>query len=494
MTERAYDRLAELSREIQLVGDAQSLLGWDQEVLLPAKGVTYRAEQMSWFSGWAHEKFTSKQVGDWIDEAESEASGEIERANLREWRHDYERATALPRELVEEFAETQVKAKAAWAEARERADFGAFAPTLQRLVDLCREQAERWGYQEHLYDALLDRFERGTSTARVADTLGDLRSRLIPIVEEATARRTPDCPKLQGHYPVEKQKALNREVAESIGFDFDAGRIDTAVHPFCSGMGPFDTRLTTRYDESDFRSSLFGVLHETGHGLYEQGLDEAHRGQPVGQAVSLGVHEAQSRLWENHVGRSRSFWEQWLPRAVHYFPHLEGVTVDEMYAAVNRAEASYIRVEADEVTYDLHILLRFELERALFSDELTVEDLPAEWNRRFQSYFGLEVPSDAEGCLQDIHWSMGVFGYFPTYSLGNVNAAHLAKAAVESRPEIDEQMERGDYTGLLGWMRERIHGRGSVSLPDELVAEAAGRPADATALVEHLRRRYLPGD
>ena len=483
--------MAGLSRELQLVGDAQALLSWDQEVLLPPKGVSYRAEQMSWLSGWMHERFVQPQVGEWIAEADDSVETDVEKASVREWKHQYERATRLPKALVEELAETEVRSKSAWADARTKADFSLFSPWLTKLVDLSRTQAELWGYDECLYDALLDKFERGASTGRLTKVLGDLRNDLIPVVEAATSQEKFDDSFLRGEYPVATQEAFNREVAEAIGFDFEAGRIDTAVHPFCSGMGPNDTRLTTRYDTSDFRSSLFGVLHEAGHGLYDQGLPTELRGQPAGHAASLGIHESQSRLWENHVGRSRAFWEKWLPRAQHYFSNLKNVSLDQMYRAVNTAELSFIRVESDEVTYDLHVLLRFELEKAIFSGELAIKDIPGEWNTRFENYFGLPVPDDSQGCLQDIHWSMGIFGYFPTYSLGNINAAHLAKAAVEQDPSISQQMDRADYSGFLSWMREKIHNRGSILMPDDLVAEAAGSPASAAPLVEHLKERYL---
>lgn len=491
MTISPYDQLVQLGKETQLVADAQALLGWDQEVLLPRSGVPYRAEQMAWFSGWLHNKFTAEEVGDWISAAEVQGGSSEEIANLREWRHSYDRETKLPESLVREFAETQVRAKSTWAEARAKDDFSLFAPSLTRLIEICREQAERWGYDGHLYDALIDKFERGGTTKMLTSTLGALRSDLIPVVEEAVAKPLPDISKFRGHYPVADQERFNAEVAASIGFDFSAGRIDTAVHPFCSGMAPFDTRLTTRYDESDFCSSLFGVLHETGHGLYEQGLKKELRGQPVGNSASLGVHESQSRLWENHVGRSRGFWNKWLPVAAGYFPNLKSVTLDEMVAYVNRTELSHIRVEADEVTYDLHILLRFEIEKDLFSGDLKVADIPGEWNTRFEKYFGLPVTKDSEGCLQDIHWSMGIFGYFPTYSLGNINAAHLAAAAVRQDPSLNEAMDKGDYSGLLTWMRTNIHGKGSLYLPSDLIAEAAGAPADASALIEHLKSRYL---
>lgn len=491
----AYERLTALGKELKLVSDSAALLGWDQEVLLPSRGIPYRAEQMSWFSGYVHERFTAAEVGEWIAEAEDQtkAGDVVAAANCREWRHEYDRSTCLPTKLVQELAEARVHSQAAWAEARKVSDFRRFAPHLQKLVDLSREHAERWGYDDQLYDALIDRFERGATARGLVGTLGSLRTSLLPIVDAATSRPPYDRSGLSGHYPVERQQAFNREVAESIGFDFEAGRIDTAVHPFCSGMAPYDTRLTTRYDETDFLSSLFGVLHEAGHGLYEQGLPKDWRGQPVGNSVSLGVHESQSRLWENHVGRSRGFWEKWLPRAIHHFPHLMGLTPEDLYAAVNQAERSHIRVEADEVTYDLHILLRFELECAIFSGDLAIADIPGEWNRRFESYFGLPVRNDAEGCLQDIHWSMGIFGYFPTYSLGNLNAAHLASAAKSQDPAVAAAFASADYAPLLAWMRKHLHEAGSLHLPDDLVTRAAGAPVTSEALVSHLRERYLGG-
>lgn len=488
----AYDRLVSLGRELQLVADASALLAWDQEVMMPPQGIAYRAEQMAWFDGYTHDRFTAPEVGEWIAASKAADTGEdpVVGTNLREWEREFRLGTALPGDLVRQFAETRVLAQAAWSEARKHSDFSRFAPHLQRLIDLSREKAERWGYEEVPYDALLDRFERGATTSALVETLGSLREALLPVVEEATRRDRVPADLLEGHYPVDRQQALNREIAGSIGFDFDSGRIDTAVHPFCSGMAPHDTRLTTRYDESDFRSSLFGVLHEAGHGLYEQGLPKDRRGQPVGNSASLGVHESQSRLWENHVGRSRAFWERWMPRVVHHFPHLAGVTAEQMYAAVNEAELSHIRVESDEVTYDLHILLRFELEQAIFSGTLAVADIPGEWNRRFESYFGIPVRNDAEGCLQDIHWSMGIFGYFPTYTLGNLNAAHLARAALAD-PGVSKAFDSADYAPLLEWMRRGIHGEGSLHLPHELIARAAGSPVGPGALVAHLRSRYL---
>lgn len=490
----AYPKLTGLSRELQLLRDTEALLSWDQETQMPRDGVAWRADQMAWIGGEMHRRFTRPETGEWIAACEADggfAPDSDEEANTREWRHAYDRATRVPAELVEAFEKTRAIAKSAWAEARKAADFPAFAPHLEKLIDLSRHRAECWGYADWAYDALLDEFERGASTSQLEALFDGLRPELVAIAAEAAEREPFDARKLAGDYPIEKQQAFNREVAEAIGFDFAAGRIDTAVHPFCTGLGPRDTRLTTRYDTADFRSSLFGVLHEAGHGMYDQGLRGDCHGQPIAQAVSLGVHESQSRLWENHVGRSCEFWERWLPRAAHHFPQLAGLTPDDLFRAVNQAERSHIRVEADEVTYDLHIMLRFEMETAIFNGDLRVADIPGEWNARFERLLGLKVANDAEGCLQDIHWSLGIFGYFPTYSLGNLNASHLFAAARNQRPEIDGQLAAGDYSGLLGWMREKIHGPGSRYLPGDLIARAAGSPATPTAHLTHLRNRYL---
>ena len=489
----AYHKLLAMGEELTLLVDTSALLGWDQETKMPSKGVAYRAKQMAYLSGKEHDLFVRAEVGEWISECESEMSPADEMwPNVRDWRFDYDRATTLPTALVTEFQEISALGKATWAEAREKADFGIFAPHLEKLVELSKEKAECFGYEKCSYDALLENFERGARAGDLAEVFTKLRPELVEIGKEITDRGTRVSDDiLQGDYPIDKQEAFNQEVAEKVGFNFEAGRIDTAVHPFCSGLGPRDTRLTTRYDEKEFTSSLFGVLHEAGHGMYDQGLPGELHGLPIGRAVSLGIHESQSRLWENHVGRSREFWQYWLPRAAQYFPHLASISLDDMVFAVNRSSPSYIRVEADEVTYDLHIMLRFELERAIFDDQLAVKDIPGEWNERVREMFGLEVPDDARGCLQDIHWSMGMFGYFPTYSLGNLNASQLIAAAKKENPQIDGQIAEGDCSTILNWMREKVHSAGSRWLPGELIERATGETTDSAAHLKHLRDRYL---
>lgn len=487
----AYDELCQKAREISLLGNTAAVLGWDQETYMPKGGVPYRAKQLAWLSGKIHELGTGDDFRRALEAAEGESGGVVQEANIREMRHSFDRATKLPQELVEKASETSSLAKAAWALARQESDFSQFAPHLETLLDIARQKAELWGYEDEPYDALLEGYERGAKTSDVAEIFDSVSEELAATAQSA-ADRASDTPAdlLSGHYPVEKQQILNREVAEDVGFDFNNGRIDTTTHPFCTSLGPGDTRLTTRYLEDNFTSSLFGVLHEAGHGLYDQGLPTAQHGLPAGNAVSLGIHESQSRLWESHIGRSRAFWAKWLPRAQEIFPNLASLDLDSFLTAVNRAEKSYIRVEADESTYDLHILLRFGLERRMLNKEIEVADVPAAWNGQFEKFFGMTPPDDARGCLQDIHWSMGGLGYFATYTLGNFNAAQLHQKAMQDET-VASACADAHFLPMLDWMRKNIHARGSTLLPQELMEAATGEKTNPRYHLDHLKRRFL---
>ena len=488
----AVNSLYEAAREVAVLNSIESALGWDQETYMPDKAIETRATQLSWLSTRAHELATGKRMDKLISAAEKEKPRDVKTAaNLREIRRQFERSSCLPSKLVAEESLATSRGKAAWAEARKRSDFAAFAPHLEKLLTIARKKADLWGWKDEPYDALLEGYERGASTREIAVVFDRLKPELIKTAR-AAVEASVGSPKslLRGKYPIEKQQILNREIAASIGFDFDAGRIDTTTHPFCTELGPGDVRLTTRYDERDFLSSLFGVLHETGHGLYEQGLPHEDFGLPSGRAASLGIHESQSRLWENHVGRSRPFWQKWLPRAAEIFPNLRKVSLDDFMSVVNCAEFSFIRVEADEATYDLHILLRFDLERRMLNGQLAVKDIPAAWNDSFHQMFGRTPPDDARGCLQDIHWSMGGLGYFPTYTLGNLNAAQLFAAAKKQR-KIASSIAKAEYEPLLQWLRAHIHERGGVLLPQQLIQDATGVPTDPKWHLRHLRERFL---
>ncbi|MBL6923397.1 MAG: carboxypeptidase M32 [Akkermansiaceae bacterium] len=476
--------MQDLLREIAILNSTSATLDWDQETYAPSKAVEFRSKKMAYFAGKVHELKTSAAFQEGLEDA---SLGE---ANQRELTHQFDRATKLPKELVERASETSTLAKAAWSEAREKDDFSLFAPHLSKLLEIAREQADHWGYDDEPYDALLSEYERAAKTREVAGLFDSISEDLAQIAATAVEKSTAILGDLlHGPAPIHEQMTLNREIAESLGFDFQAGRIDTTEHPFCTTLGPTDIRLTTRYDKNDFASSLFGVMHETGHGLYEQGLpgDDFHL--PSGQAVSLGIHESQSRLWENHVGRSRPFWERWLPRAQELFPHLRDLDLDQFLTAINRAAYSSIRVEADEATYDLHILLRFKLERALLAGELEVSDVPGVWNDTFESLFGFRPVNNREGCLQDIHWSMGGLGYFATYSLGNFNAAQLHDCAAQDS-EVIGAARQGNFIPLLEWMQKKIHAKGSTLFPQDLMESATGSPTKPDAYLAHLRERF----
>ncbi len=492
MPSTIYDQLCATVREVSLIRSTESTLSWDQETHMPDKALSFRANQMSWLSGKAHAIATGRMMQKLLDKAQSVRMRDPKAAaNLKVLIHDFQREAKIPGKLVVEESEAASHAKHAWIEARKHSDFATFAPHLEKMLGIAQRKADLWGYAEEPYDALLETYERGTRTREVAALFAKLKPDLTQIARAAVERGKAIKPHLlRGNYPVAKQQLLNAEIAASIGFDFQAGRIDTTTHPFCTTLGPRDVRLTTRYDEKDFTSSLFAVLHEAGHGLYEQGLPESDFGLPSGRACSLGIHESQSRLWENHVGRSRPFWQRWLPRAAEIFPHLRKISLDDFLAAITRAEYSFIRVEADEATYDLHILLRFAIERRMVSGKLAVKDVPEAWNSEFKELFGMSPPDAAHGCLQDIHWSMGGLGYFATYTLGNLNAAQLYATARRQR-RIASAIELADYAPLLKWLREKVHAHGGAPLPGEIMQGATGKPTDARHHLKHLRERFV---
>ena len=492
MSSDAYLRLCERAREVHLLQSIGALLSWDLETYLPTKAVPYRANQLSYLEAKAHLLFTEPSVGDWIKSAEDSGfePGSEAAANIREWRRSYDRATKIPVALVEEFEKTRTMARTAWVTARAESNFALFEPHLARLLELNRQKADLWGFKDSPYDALIEEYEPGITAAEIKPVLEDLRSALVDLLSQIRGP-TVDENFLDGHYPIDGQKAFCREVATAFGYDFDAGRIDTTAHPFSTTLGPFDQRITTRYSEKRFEVSLYGVMHETGHALYEQGLLPDRAGLPSGDSVSLGIHESQSRLWENHVGRTAQFWHRWHATACKFMPDLARYSPADLARGVQRVAPSFIRVEADEVTYDLHILLRFELELALIEQRLLVKDLPAAWNARFKELFGLTVGEDRLGVLQDIHWSLGSIGYFPTYTLGNLNAAQLMGSAEKQVPDLGGQLADGNYVPLLRWLRENVHQHGRTYLPQELMRKITGESTQARHRVEYLKRKYL---
>jgi carboxypeptidase Taq len=496
-----YQQLLAQLRELAVWSSISSTLGWDQEVMMPPAAAGLRGDQAAVLSELIHDRRTAPALGDLIArcEADTETMADPDAAaNLRNLRRDYERATRLPTELVREMAETSTLAMHGWREARERSDFAAFAPWLEKLVSLNRRTAEHLGVPEggELYDALLDNFEPGMRAAELDRVFGELRAGLVPLIRELREEGTaPDASWMDIPLPVDKQVAFNRGVVERMGFDFAGGRLDVSTHPFCEGAGPGDTRLTTRYDAAQLLSALHGTMHETGHGLYEQGLPKAERfGQALAEAASMGVHESQSRMWENFVGRGRPFWEWALPELQRQAgdPAVDALDVDTVYRGLNTVHPNLIRIESDEATYNLHIMLRYDLERAMLTGDLAVRDLPGVWNERIRNDLGLEVPDDRRGVLQDIHWSMGAIGYFPTYTLGNLYAAQLWDAIGGALPELDSQLRRGELSGLLGWLRANVHVHGRRYTASQLCERATGRPLSHEPLLRYLEGKLRP--
>ena len=494
----AYEELIRRVREARLLGSCAAVLGWDQRTYMPAKGALHRAQQIALLAGMVHEQTTAPAIGELLGEVEgSESVREGDSAvavNVREMRRRYDRECKLPRALVTELARTCTLARDVWVQARRESDFALFRPWLEKIVVLKRQEAEAVGYAGVPYDALLDDYEPGETAGHLATLFAELRDDLVPLVAaiQATGRR-PDIAILQREYPVDRQEAFGRSAAAMIGFDFTAGRLDETTHPFCSGIGPGDTRLTTRYDPRDFGDAFFSILHEAGHGIYDQGLDPTLYGTPMGSAVSLAIHESQSRLWENFVGRSRAFWDHVFPLARRTFPEgLVDVTLDAFYFAINDCRPSFIRVDADEVTYNLHVLLRFELEQALISGDLPAADVPAAWNEAVQRYFDLTPPDNSRGCLQDTHWSGGAIGYFPTYTLGNLYAAQFFGQAREDLGDLEAQFRRGEFAPLKEWLRTKIHRHGQRYRAADLVAAVTGKPLSPRSFVDYLRSKYGP--
>ncbi|MCC6126216.1 MAG: carboxypeptidase M32 [Pirellulales bacterium] len=494
--ERLFDDVCHHARRAAMLTSISALLEWDERVYLPAAGSEYRAEECTYLAGMMHERWIDAKFGDSLA-ALAESPLAVDPASdaavvVRRLKHQRDKKIKLPQSLVEELARTAVLGQHAWQEARKQNNFGMFRPLLEKTIDLKKQQAEALGYADCPYDALLDDFEPDERTANIRRALRDLREQLVPLVAAigASAKR-PKTEILKRPFPVAQQEAFGKLAAAAIGFDFEAGRVDVTAHPFCTTLGPRDCRITTRYHEDFFPAAFFGTLHEAGHGMYEQGLPAENYGLPTGEAISLGVHESQSRMWENLVGRSKSFWKFFYPEAKKQFPQaLDGVSLDDFYFAVNDVRPSLVRIEADEATYNLHILIRFELEQDLLDGKLAAADAAEAWRDRYRQYLGVGSPTDADGVLQDVHWSAGLFGYFPTYSLGNLYAAQYFEQARKELGDLDAMFARGEFRPLLDWLRANIHRHGQCYTAAELVERVTGKPLSHEPLMRHLRGKF----
>ncbi|AKF09904.1 carboxypeptidase M32 [Sandaracinus amylolyticus] len=460
--------------EIETLDGVMGVLGWDEQTYMPKKAAELRGAQLALLSRLHHERTTDARIGRWIELLEGDratASDPIRSACLRNLGRTYRREKRVPAELVDKLARARSEGFQAWIEAKKNADFARFAPVLQTLLDLSRRRAETIDEKRHPYEVLLEQYDPGTSVESLRSMFARLREGLVPLIEAISAQ--PQQPELGGGWDETKQWALSREVAAALGYDFDGGRLDPSEHPFSTGQGPGDVRITAHLDANDLLSGLGGTIHETGHALYEQGLPVAHTGTTVREAASYGLHESQSRFWENYVGRSKPF-ATWLAGVVKkHFPE-KAQSPDAIYRASNRVERGLIRVQADEVTYNLHVVIRFEIELALFEGTLAVKDLPSAWNTKYREYLGITPPDDARGVLQDVHWSGAAFGYFPSYTLGNLYAASFGAAMQQAIPDLWARVERGDFAPILAWLREKVHAQGHVLEAPEIVRAAVG--------------------
>ncbi len=487
----AYAELTDWVKRVHLLGTVAELLGWDEQVNLPLGAADQRGAQQAALAGATHAAASDPRLGAWLTALEADSSlTPDQRAVVKVARRDYDRATKLPADFVREKAAQSSRGYHAWAKAKANDDFASYAPVLAQNLELAQREARYLGWKGREYDYMIDKHDPGMSAAVIAKLFAELKRDLVPLVRAIAA--SPVKPRedaLKG-LPVEGQRVFLREVTERLGFDYQCGRIDVSLHPFCTGTGA-DVRMTTRFKEHEPLDSLFSSIHETGHGLYEQGLAKEHLGTALGIHAGMAVHESQSRLWENQVARSRGFWRTFEPRLREVFPtQTAKVSSDELYLAINTVAPTLIRVDADEVTYNLHIVLRFELEQRLFSGQLAVADLPGAWKAAAQELLGLTPPNDREGVLQDVHWSDGAFGYFPSYCLGNMMAAQLWYRALALRPTLEEDFARGDFTWLLGWLRENIHQQGRRHDMLELTRRVTGEELSPKHLIRYLKERY----
>jgi len=484
----AYDDLIAFERETQALSAIAGRLGWDQETMMPAGSANQRSEEHAAIEGVLHARRIDPRVGEWLAEIDASKLDMAAQANLREIRRSFDRTSKVPADLAAELAKVTSLSHRTWAESRANEDFASFAPMLEHVLRLKRQEAQALASGGDLYDALLDDYEPGASGADIAAMFDALRPRLVALADRIQgASHQPAS--LSGSFDEGKQMQLSHEVATSFGYDFNRGRIDKAVHPFSSGSGA-DVRITTRTSAMDPFNCLYSTIHEVGHGAYEQNIDETYMLTPLGSGASMGVHESQSRIYENQLGRSRAFTGHLFTRMQALFGDFGITDTEAFYGTVNRVSPGYIRTEADEIHYNLHVLLRFDLERALIAGDLQVADLPDAWNARFLADFGQAVDKPSNGVLQDVHWSAGLFGYFPTYSLGNVYAGNLNVALRGDVPDLDAQLAKGDTSAATAWLGKNLQTHGSLRLPKDTITHACGHTPTVEPLLDYLEAKF----
>lgn len=498
-TNNDYNKLHEISKEVSYLHGIESLLDWDQETYMPPGGAEYRSHLIKTIAGITHKKHVSSTFKNALSKLINVDKGKIvgknlserQQAALREWRKDFLRAKALPQAFVEKWAKETSSSITAWRQAKKESNFGKFLPHLKTIVEMSRQKADYLGYDDHPYDALMDLYEGGASVATITPLFTTLRKEIVPLLNKIKAEKPADDSFLQGTWSHEKQLEFGKKVLDTMGYDFHYGRIDLSTHPFSSGTHPTDSRITTRFHDTNLVSCVSVIMHEGGHSLYAMGLPQEDFGSPLGEAISMGMHESQSRFWEIYVGQNKHFWAHYLPLLKKSFPgKLDKVTLDQFYKAVNKVTPSLIRVEADEVTYPLHVILRYDLEKRLMEGSLAPKDVPEAWNANMKQLLGVVPKNDAEGCLQDIHWSMGGFGYFPSYTLGTMYAAQFFAAFAKQHPDWAKRVEAGDLKFIREWLCTNIHRYGRQYDSPTLIEKVTGKPFTANAYLAHLKSKY----
>ncbi len=489
-----YQNLVEKLEEVSRLNGVLSTIAWDQEVMMPSGAAQARAKQISALAGVIHGCMTDPALGECLEElkAQNDRFNAIEQCNIKEARRNFDLMTKIPRQLVQALAELGSRGHTVWVQARKENKFTDFAPVIKEFLKLKKEWAACAFPDMSPYDANIDLFERGTTAAEITVIFDQLKTALIPFIQRIEQHSYyPDTSFLQGHFPIEKQAALARKISEDIGFQFDKGRMDISVHPFCGGSHPTDVRITTRYNTHDFVESLYAIIHETGHALYEQGRMLEYSDLPVSESLTMGIHESQSLFWERMIAQSRVFCAHYFETICEAFPgSLQRATVDTFYQAINACKPDFIRVEADELTYPLHIILRFEIEKGLFEDSIAVDDLPDVWNEKMATYLGIKPPTDTLGVLQDSHWSSGAFGYFPSYTLGAIYACQFYKAMQKEVPDTEKNIQAGNFASIKNWLNEKIHSQGRLYTPQELVLGVTGESLNPQHLIEYLKTKY----
>jgi carboxypeptidase Taq len=493
-----YDKVHALAKHSRVLQGISSLLDWDQETYMPSGGAGIRSEQLKTMAGLIHREKTSKKYANALSKLVDLKSGEVIAPNLtpeqeaavKEWHRDYIQDTSLPTEFVEEFAKLTSQAILAWRTARKENAYLQFAPFLDRIISMNRKKAELLGYKSHPYDALLDHYEPGLTTKEVSQLFTKLRENITPMIKKI-ATQSNDNSFLHGKWDPAKQIEFSHQLLKEMGYDLDKGRLDFSSHPFSSASHPTDSRITTRIHATSLISNIMVILHEAGHALYEMGLPQDLYGTPLGDARSLGVHESQSRWWETRIGLSKPFWQHFFPKLKESFKgQLDHIKLDSFYRAINKVEPTFIRVEADEMTYPLHVILRFEMEKGLIEGSIKVREVPDIWNSKMKDYLGINPPTNSEGCLQDIHWSMGAFGYFPTYTMGNLYAAHLFEAFMQDHPDWEIRVAKGELIFIKEWLHDKIYKHGRRYSTHALLKEATGKDFSADAYLRYLKDKY----